>query len=86
MTIISGKFAHQRQDREEVSESACAEKSVGKSLVCFAPVLLYSSRRVTVAFAYGPWCTTSVNGIAALLRILAGCATRGGRIPAVVFD
>ena len=32
------------------------------------------------------WCTKSVTGIAALLRILAGCAKRRGRIPAVVFD
>src|SRR5580700_4501516 len=32
------------------------------------------------------WCTKSEAGIAALLRILAGCATRGGSIPAVVFD
>ena len=28
----------------------------------------------------------SEAGIAALLRILAGCAARGGRIPTVVFD
>src|SRR5580704_9604909 len=32
------------------------------------------------------WCTKSEARIAALLRILAGCAARGGRIPAVVFD
>src|SRR5580700_5562067 len=32
------------------------------------------------------WCTKSEAGIAALLRILAGCAARGGSIPAVVFD
>src|ERR1700676_3703449 len=31
-------------------------------------------------------CTKSEARIAALLRILAGCAARGGRIPAVVFD
>jgi hypothetical protein len=38
-----------------VIESACAEKAdLGKSLVRFAAALLYSSRRVTVAFAYGP--------------------------------
>jgi hypothetical protein len=55
VTVISNKFAHHRQDREEVTESAYAEKLIlGKSLVCFAPILLYSSRRVTVAFAYGP--------------------------------
>jgi hypothetical protein len=54
MTVISNKFAHYRQDREEVSEGACAEKAdLRQSLVCFAPILLYSSRRVTVAFAYG---------------------------------
>jgi hypothetical protein len=33
-----------------------------------------------------PWCTKSEARIAALLRILAGCAARGGRIPTVVFD
>src|SRR5580700_12246846 len=32
------------------------------------------------------WCTKSEARIAVLLRILAGCAARGGRIPAVVFD
>jgi hypothetical protein len=32
------------------------------------------------------YCTKSVTGLAALLRILAGCAKRKGRIPAVVFD
>jgi hypothetical protein len=55
MTVISGKFAHHRQDRDEVSERAPCGKDpiLGKNLVCFAPVLLYSSRRVTVAFAYG---------------------------------
>ena len=31
-------------------------------------------------------CTKSEARIAALPRILAGCAARGGRIPAVVFD
>src|SRR5271165_5402425 len=31
-------------------------------------------------------CTKSEARIAALLRILAGCAARGGSIPAVVFD
>jgi hypothetical protein len=31
-------------------------------------------------------CTKSVTGVVALLRILAGCAKRRGRIPAVVFD
>jgi hypothetical protein len=34
MTVISSKVAHDRQDCEEVSESACAEKAdLGKSLV-----------------------------------------------------
>jgi hypothetical protein len=32
------------------------------------------------------WCAKSVTGVVALLRILAGCAKRRGRIPAVVFD
>src|SRR5260370_17136719 len=31
-------------------------------------------------------CTKSEARVAALLRILTGCAARGGRIPAVVFD
>jgi triphosphoribosyl-dephospho-CoA synthase len=34
----------------------------------------------------GNWCTKSVTGIAAPPRILAGCAKRRGRIPAVVFN
>ena len=33
-----------------------------------------------------PWCAKSEARIAALLRILDGCAARGGRIPAVVVD
>jgi predicted histidine transporter YuiF (NhaC family) len=34
----------------------------------------------------GDQCTKSVTGVVALLRILAGCTKRKGRIPAVVFD
>ena len=55
MTVISNKFAHHRQDHEEVSESACAEKAdLRQESRVFCTILLYSSRRVTVAFAYGP--------------------------------
>jgi hypothetical protein len=47
MTDISGKFAHHRQDHEEVSESACAEKAdlgqESRVFCTYSPILFSTS-------------------------------------------
>jgi hypothetical protein len=51
---VSVKFAN-RQDREEISESACAVKAdLGNNFAHLLRILPYCSRRVTVAFVYAP--------------------------------
>jgi hypothetical protein len=60
-----------------MSKIACAGNTdPGKSLVRLPRILLYCSRRVTVAFVYAPrwsstqWCTTSVTRF--ILRVVYG--------------
>ena len=51
MTVISNKFAHHRQDREEVSESACAEKADLRQesrVFCTYSPILFSTRYSSV--------------------------------------
>jgi hypothetical protein len=58
-----------RQNREEMSGSACAGKAdPGTNLAHLLRIFPYCSRRVTIAFVYALQCTKSEAPIAAPLQ------------------